>query len=71
MEVSNKDITKTLEQLKDDMIDTYLAMLEQSERKKYKIIINSDSQIEETITGKVFGLEDSIIYQQIVDLRLS
>ncbi|MBE5912887.1 MAG: hypothetical protein E7274_02370 [Pseudobutyrivibrio ruminis] len=66
--VSNKEIVKTLEQLKDDMFDTYLAMLEQSERTKDKIIINDDSMKEDTITGNVFGVENSSIYQQIVEL---
>ncbi len=50
------------------MFDTYLAMLEQSERTKDKIIIKGDSLKEETITGKVFGVGNSSIYQQIVEL---
>lgn len=39
MESSNKEITRALEQLKNDMIDTYLAMLEQSEKTKDKILV--------------------------------
>jgi len=59
MEASNKEIAKTLEQLKDDMIDTYLAMIEQSKRTKDKILTGVEDSPVNNIIHEIhdkFGL---------------
>lgn len=66
METYNKEIAKSVEQLKTDMIDIYLAMLEKSERTKEKIFIEMDDSEKENVREKEMRLESKNI--EIKDL---